>query len=156
MIKYQQYDKNTCCFGRLASAFFALGDKRAELAVATRIKSSLELVPVPYKSRIDYAIDVVLSSKRVRSKGEARLGYQVQTYKHTDKFDVLAEPYNGATLLQLQDNLGNVQHSVCVARRWIFDTNFERALPLTMESLNLCCSDPDNENEAENAFVAMH
>ena len=36
-----------------------------------------------------------------------------------------------------------MDHAICVVGKWIFDSNFEMALPLTTESLDLCRSSED-------------
>ena len=145
-VKYQQREKNTCCFSSLASAFHALGDERAELAIANRIKTSLHVVPDLYKTRLSYAKDVLSSSRRVRERGEPRLRYSIVEYTEKNKFNPVAEVYNGVTLLQLEDLKGSRNHCVTVAGRWVFDSNLERALPLSYESLHFVCSEVDDSS----------
>ena len=38
------------------------------------------------------------------------------------------------------DSLGNVNHAISVVGRWIFDSNYERALVLNKESLDMICA----------------
>ena len=35
---------------------------------------------------------------------------------------------------------GKTDHAICIVDGWIFDATLEKALPLTMESLNICSS----------------
>ena len=43
------------------------------------------------------------------------------------------------------DSLGNVNHAVSAVGKWIFDSNYEKVLPLNIDSLNLifACSDEE-------------
>ena len=43
-------------------------------------------------------------------------------------------------LLGIRSHDGKTDHCICVVKEWIFDSNFEKALPLTTDSLNLCAS----------------
>ena len=49
------------------------------------------------------------------------------------------------TLVKLMDYLVNVNHTEIVVGKWIFDSNYKKSFPLTIESLNLIyvCSDED-------------
>jgi len=42
---------------------------------------------------------------------------------------------------------GKTDHAICVVGKWIFDSNFEKALPLTKQSLNICCSSADKKTK---------
>ena len=48
-------------------------------------------------------------------------------------------------LVGLQGSDGKTDHAVAVAGNWIFDSNFEHALPLSKQSLDLCCSDGETK-----------
>ena len=54
-------------------------------------------------------------------------------------------------LIQLKDFLGGIHHCVAVVGKWIFDSNFTFALPLTKENLEYCCIN-DNETEVMNDY----
>jgi hypothetical protein len=43
-------------------------------------------------------------------------------------------------LVGVQSSDHKTDHAVSIAGKWIFDSNFENALPLSKESLDLCCS----------------
>ena len=38
------------------------------------------------------------------------------------------------------DSVGNVNNAVSIVIYWIFDSNYKKALPLTLNSLNIICS----------------
>ena len=62
------------------------------------------------------------------------------------KWDVLTEAKNYIMcLLAIQSSDGKMDHAICVVSDWIFDSNFEKALPLTKESLDLCRSSEDRK-----------
>ena len=44
------------------------------------------------------------------------------------------------TTIQLLGTDGGVGHAITIVGDWIFDATLERALPLTRESLDACCS----------------
>jgi hypothetical protein len=46
-------------------------------------------------------------------------------------------------LCGVQSSDGKTDHAICIAGGWIFDSNFEKAIPLSIESLNLCSSSDD-------------
>ena len=52
------------------------------------------------------------------------------------------------TLVQLMDPLGNVNHAISVVGSWIFDSNYERALVLNKESLDVICAPSIGEKQA--------
>ena len=51
------------------------------------------------------------------------------------------------TLVQLMDYLGNVNHAISVVGYWIFDSNFEIALVLNRESLDITCAPSVGEEQ---------
>ena len=52
------------------------------------------------------------------------------------------------TLGQLMDSLGNVNHAISVVGSWIFDSNYERALVLNKESLDMICAPSIGKEQA--------
>ena len=52
------------------------------------------------------------------------------------------------TLVQLMDSLVNVNHAISVVGGWIFDSNYERALVLNKESLDMICAPYIGEEQA--------
>ena len=55
-------------------------------------------------------------------------------------YDILTDTSEHVTLVQLMSSLGNVNHSISVFRYWIFDSNYEKALVLNRESLDMICA----------------
>ena len=50
-----------------------------------------------------------------------------------DICDVINDISENVTLVQLVQRFGNVNHSVSMVGKWIFDSNYKKALPLTTE-----------------------
>jgi hypothetical protein len=55
-------------------------------------------------------------------------------------FDIFHDLSEYPTALQLQAVDGGTQHAITVVGGLVFDSNCERAMPLTMRTLNYCCS----------------
>jgi hypothetical protein len=53
--------------------------------------------------------------------------------------------------LVLQGSDGKCDHAVAICSRWIFYSNFDKAMELTKEALDLCCS----SNEIKATFVKV-
>ncbi len=60
-----------------------------------------------------------------------------------ETYDLLANKKNSLVLASIRGGDGKEDHCIAVYGRWIFDSNFPRALMLTKESLDLCCSSDD-------------
>ena len=88
-------------------------------------------------NRIDFANEIMLNRKR--NKGKARVHYKLIKYKKMGDYKILEDISVKFTLVQLMDSLGNVNHAISVVGRWIFDSNYERALVLNRESLDMIC-----------------
>lgn len=56
-------------------------------------------------------------------------------------------------LVALRGSDWKEDHCVTLLGKWIFDSNFEKALPLCQESLDLCCS--SDERKASLASVVQ-
>ena len=50
-------------------------------------------------------------------------------------------PLYSLCLLGVRSDDGKSDHVICIVGGWIFDSNIRRALPLSKESLDICCSD---------------
>ena len=73
-------------------------------------------------------------------------------------YDILTDTSEHVTLVQLMSSLGNVNHSISVFRYWIFDSNYEKALVLNRESLDMISAPSVGEEkvaEFETVFTAV-
>ena len=53
------------------------------------------------------------------------------------------------TLVQLLDYLGNLNRAISVVGYWIFDSNYERALVINREYLDMLCAPSIGEEEVD-------
>ena len=72
--------------------------------------------------------------------------------KNTATFDILQNHCNYPTVCLLLDTAHWIDHCITFCGKWIFDSNFESALPLTKASLNYICSGNDTD---EITFVGV-
>ena len=69
-----------------------------------------------------------------------RLCYIIKKWKTQGDFEIIYDISLNVTLVHLMDSVGSFNHAVSIFGYWIFDTNYNKALPLTQYSLNLICS----------------
>ena len=72
--------------------------------------------------------------------------------------DIITDISEHVTLVQLMDYLGNVNHAISVLGYWIFNSNYEKALLLNIESLDMICAPSIGEwqvSEFETVFTAV-
>ena len=82
-----------------------------------------------------------------RNKGEARVYYQLIKYRLMGEYKILVDISANVTLVQLMDSLGNTNHAISAVGNWIFDSNYERALVLNMDSLDMLCGPSVGEEQ---------
>ena len=73
-------------------------------------------------------------------KDEQHPRYNMKKWKKKGYFDILNDISENITLVKLMDTLGNFNHAISIVGYFIFDSNYEQALCLTRESLDLICS----------------
>jgi hypothetical protein len=79
-----------------------------------------------------------------RSTKADRRKYQIIYRPKEGTWNMLIDaPKYPFCLLGIKSMDGKTDHCICVVENWIFDSNFEKALPLTIESLNICASSTD-------------
>ena len=54
---------------------------------------------------------------------------------------------NQLVVASLRGSDGKEEHCVTIFDKWVFDSNFEYALPLSRESLDICCSSEDTNDK---------
>ena len=90
--------------------------------------------------------------------GEQHLRYNIKKYKNKVAFDILNDISEYFTLVQLMDNLVNLNRAISIVGRWIFDSNYEKALYLTRGSLDIICPHSIGEEQVvrfETVFYAI-
>ena len=73
-------------------------------------------------------------------KGEQRLRYNMKARHKKGAFDILQNISEYVTLVKLMDSPINVNRATSIVWYWIFDSNHEKGLCLTKESLDLIFS----------------
>ena len=87
------------------------------------------------------------------------------TVKETDKhfnfvklkpssYDILQPVDNQLAVASLRGSDGKEEHSVTIFDKWVFDSNFDYALPLSKEALDLCCSAEDTHDQLVSVIEA--
>ena len=72
-------------------------------------------------------------------------------FKVLDNYNILKNKCDDMVIVILCRRDGKMDHCITVWGKWIFDSNFKNALPLTVESLDLCCS----SDESNDTFVQV-
>jgi hypothetical protein len=137
---YQQRQTSSCILSSLASALFYMGDVYAAEFIIQRKKLSLLAVK---KGRMRFCHDVIVG--HYRKKKEMRLNYRVHEWKKSMEFDIFRNVSNYPTVCALIDSSHGTGHCITVCNKWIFDSNFEWAFPLTQESLDYICKSEDDQ-----------
>ena len=83
-------------------------------------------------------------SYQVNNMGEKHLHYNIQKWKKCPS-DIPHDISENVTLVQLMNSFVNVNHAVSIVGYCIFDSNKKKALPLTLDSLNIICSTSEGE-----------
>ena len=73
--------------------------------------------------------------------------YSLRIYKKKGYFYIITEISEHFTLVQLMDSLVNVNHAIGVVEYLIFDSNYEKALILNRESLDIICAPSVGEEQ---------
>ena len=64
------------------------------------------------------------------------------------EYKILEDISENVTLGQLMDSFVNVNHAISVFGKWLFDSNYEKALVLNRASLDMICSPSVGEEQA--------
>jgi hypothetical protein len=81
-----------------------------------------------------------------RSNKEERRRFIIKKIRNK-QFDILKDSRNYLlSIVGVRSSDGKTDHAICVVSDWIFDSNYEKALPLNEESLNTCCSSDDRNS----------
>ena len=123
---HRQGKMDSCVFSSAASGLMFAGHEAAARVVSERIKASLKH-PNP----------VALLHDTIKSKA---VPMEVERFYKRGGFDPLADVSDRPTTVQLMGEDGGVGHAVTLVGEWIFDACLKRALPLSRESLDECCS----------------
>ena len=147
IVKYYDCDKQGtsrgCLYESTASGLSYLGFQRlAMLLMSTRNDPNKMINPMESVK----SILTLQANHQERKKFE----YVALNAKKVKKWDPILSPKTFLLCaLGIRSSDGKTDHAICIAGGWIFDSNFEKALPLSIESLNLCSSSSDRESVFE-------
>ena len=84
--------------------------------------------------------------------------YSLRKYKEKGSYDILTDISEHVTLFQLMYYLGNANNAISVVGYWILDSNYEKALVLNREYLDMICAPSVGEEQIalfEKVFTAV-
>ena len=125
-VKYQQkVGERTCMVNALASAIHHANKKQSA--------SEINQMAKQFEHKVEAVSEFI---KVLRNKYKALNGKKedIKTY------DLLKIEPSELVMACLRGADGMEDHCIAVYDRWIFDSNFSKALTLTKKSLDLCCS----------------
>src|SRR5687768_11548379 len=137
LVHYKQVEgQRTCLTYSFASALHHVGAKQVASEVVSKSKKIIEKFnTIPY----------FLETMQKQSLNLKRL--------KANAWNILKNEEKSMVVVTLRGSDGEEDHCVTVLGNWIFDSNFPNALPLTKDSLDLCCS---SEDRAETFVEVVH
>ena len=81
-------------------------------------------------------------------------GYLVSEKLELSTWNIWDVGKHELVLVQLRGSDGKEDHVVCLAGGWLFDSNFDTAMRLSRETLDLCCSSDDSPNDKFDGIVS--
>ena len=128
-LKYMQGSDFTCLFSSFASALHYIGLRKTAKDVADFAKT------FSAQSKLG-----ILNWKGLNAVMEKSCSWLIPKSLEVAIFDVLTETSEFPTVMSLEAEDGSTQHAITVVGNLIFDSNIQRAIPLTRSNLNYCCS----------------
>jgi hypothetical protein len=126
----QPKGENSCVMNSLLNAMHYINDYRARDELLKMLPMSLSPDEYEVHANSRKAFTAYVMNFCVK-------GYESRSLL---KFDVLNNRSIWPTLCVLKGSDGGINHAVTVVENYIFDGNCQHALPLTIQSLNWCCS----------------
>jgi hypothetical protein len=127
-------NKRRCVLDNAASGLHFLGFHRLRVMVAAKANSQTR-IPNPMGNLQD------LFENNLNKAEAKKVEFVSLGAKWCKAWKALLSPKDYVMcVLGIRSSDGKTDHAICIADGWIFDSNFEKALPLSEESLNLCSS----------------
>ncbi len=131
-VRYEQGEGKTCLLRSLASAFHHLGQKHTGSVLASVAK---KYANVPADEQLKAAINAVKEHDNVYNKVD-----YWKKEKALAKHDLIRDSNENPKLIVLRGCDGGVQHAVSVVGNIIFDSNKQKGLVISKQSLDWCCN----------------
>ena len=90
--------------------------------------------------------------KHHKEKKEKEINYRIEGWLTSTLYYILRNQSTYPTVCLLLDTCQQTNHCIAVCDKWIFDSNFEVAFPLTQDCLNYTCRGNDTD---ENKFFGV-
>ena len=134
-IKFHQPNgKQTCLVHSFASALFYIGLSQ----LASEIADSKQKV-----------IDQIQTYQLFTDFFENKSQYLRHVEINVKEFDIFQSNDQDLLVVSLKGSDRKEDNCITIYGKWVFDSNFEYAMPLTKETLDLCCS----SDEQPDTFV---
>jgi hypothetical protein len=140
---YQQRETSSCVISSLASAMYYMGDIYGSEYIIRRKYSCVSVIKGKGTGRMNFCHELLIG--HYREKKEKRINYSVEEWKEYMTFDIFLNVSPYPTVCAIIDSASQgIGHCITVCDKWIFDSNFEWAFPLTQECLNYICKSEDH------------
>jgi hypothetical protein len=128
-VQFTQNGYSSCLFSSLASALCYLGLHDAANTVASEA--------IKYSADTDLG---VFNWNALLLMMGSKCKFLQPRKLHGNALNLLVDISEFPTVMSLEAQDGGTQHAIAVVGRLIFDSNCDRALPLSQSSLDYCCS----------------
>ena len=140
-IKFRQKEgERTCLSYSFASALHHVGAKQ----IASEVHSM--------SKKISEKCDTLKLFVELLQKHSTPLNFK---NLKANQWNIFENKDEDLVVVLLQGSDGKEDHCVTLYRKWIFNSNFTNALPLSKDSLDLCCSSDDCKDEFVKVVKAM-
>ena len=131
------YNEHFCVLKAAASCLYYLGYRQLAHVLCNDLDRG---------HKLDFGFELFQTmlhpQKLKKEHGERKLQLCKLKPHHVKTWDIFEDSKNYLMcLVGLHGSDGKKDHAITIAGQWIFDFNLEHALPLTRESLDLCCLD---------------
>jgi hypothetical protein len=124
----------TCVLKSAASALCFLGYKRLAYFLCNDLNRGM-------KTESGFEFFQRCTEPKLLTKKERKYFQFTKLKKGLSKWDIIKDSQEYMMcLVGLQSSDHKTDHAISICGKWIFDSNFQTALPLNRESLDLCCS----------------
>ena len=127
-----------------------MSDELASEYIIRRKQKSLSFIH--NKVRMQFCRDILMVHNR--EKNEIRIHYHIKEWHTFMTYDIFHNQSNYPTVYLLLDTVRRADHCITVCGKWMFDSNFKLALPLTRVWLNYICS--GNDTDKIECFAVLH
>ena len=116
-------------------SLYYMGDEYAsEYIIGRNQKPPLE---IQNKGQMQFCRGVLMGHQK--EKNEERLNYSIEELHTSMQYDIFRNQYTYPTVCLLLDTWHRTDYFITFCGKWIFDSNFEVAFPLTQDWLNYTC-----------------